>query len=444
MKNIADTSPIEPLSTRDPEQALFRKITLRIVPFLFVCYVISFLDRINTGFAQLQLKHDLNFTDAMYGLGTAVFYLAYVIFEVPSNMLMAKIGARKTMVRIMFLWGLASAGMMFVSQPAHFYSLRFLLGMFEAGFFPGIVLYLSHWYPPQRRAAIYSVFYAGVAIAGVLGGLISGWIMRDMAGVAGLRGWQWLFFIEGFPAVILAVIAFFYLTDEPRHASWLSADEKARLHVALDGAHPVLGGHRLSSLLVTLRNPRVYLFAAIYFALTAATLTLNFWMPLIVQGFGARGVVSISLYTVIPNAVGALGIIVISRRSDRKAERRKHFAACTIGGAVALLAMQSFHGNFVLSLAILSIANALTLAALPIFWAVPTAVLSGPSAASAIALISSLGITSGIASNWGVGLIRTRTGSIDDALILLAVLLVASGLAMLGAGRLAPRVLSTP
>jgi sugar phosphate permease len=427
------------LTTQDPDRALFRKITLRIVPFLFICYVISFLDRINTGFAQLQLAQDLGFTAAMYGLGTAAFYLAYVIFEVPSNMLMAKIGARKTMVRIMFFWGLASAGMMFVTQPVHFYTLRFLLGVFEAGFFPGIVLYLSHWYPPKRRAMIYSVFYAGVAIAGMLGGLISGWIMRDMAGIAGLRGWQWLFFIEGFPAVIMAVIAFFYLTDKPHQASWLTPAEKVQLSNAMEGARPADGGHRLSSLLLTLRNPRVYLFSAIYFSLTAAALTLNFWMPLIVQDFGATGVVSISLYTIIPNAVGAIGIIMISRRSDRMAERRKHFAVCTIGGAVALLAMQTFHGNFALSLAILSIANALTLAALPIFWAVPTSVLSGPATASAIALISSLGISSGIASNWAVGLIKTRTGSIDDALIILAVLLVGSGLAMLYAGKLTPR-----
>lgn len=435
MDHIKQLSTATALGADDPERLLFRKITIKIVPFLFICYVISFLDRINVGFAQLQLKQDLGFTDAIFGLGTAVFYLAYVIFEVPSNMLMAKIGARKTMVRIMLLWGLTASAMMLVSSVQHFYILRFLLGVFEAGFFPGIVLYLSSWYPPRRRAAIYSIFYAGVAVAGVLGGLISGWIMRDMAGVAGLHGWQWMFLIEGFPAVGLAVIAYFYLTDNPSQAQWLTASEKNLLSRTMGSAQSLEGGHKMSSLLKTLSNPQVYLFAAIYFTLTAATLTMAFWMPLIVQSLGVKGVVTISLYTVIPNAIGAIAIILISRSSDKKGERRKHFAFCTIAGGAALILFSQIVGNLYLSMTILSIANALTLAALPIFWAVPTAKLKGPATASAIALISSLGITSGIASNWAVGQIKTQTGSLELAYVFLAVLLLCSGLAMLAATR---------
>src|SRR5579864_1846015 len=185
------------------DDLLYRKVSMRIIPFLFLFYVVSFLDRINIGFAQLQMKQDLGFSDAMYGLGAAVFYIGYVLCEVPSNLLLEKFGARKTFVRIMLLWGFASVGMMWVSTPNHFYALRFMLGVFEAGFFPGIVLYLTYWYPARRRAAVLSIFFAGVAVAGVLGGLVSGWIMRDMGGLMGLFGWQWMFVIEGAPAIVL-------------------------------------------------------------------------------------------------------------------------------------------------------------------------------------------------------------------------------------------------
>jgi MFS family permease len=207
------------ITASDADDALYRKISRRIIPFLFVCYVVSFLDRINIGFAQLQMKQDLGFSDAMYGFGAAVFYIGYVLFEVPSNLLLAKYGARKTFVRIMLLWGAASVAMGWVQTPMQFYALRFALGVFEAGFFPGIVLYLTYWYPPLRRASVLAYFFAGVAVAGVLGGLVSGWIMRDMAEVLGMRGWQWMFVIEGSPALVLAVIAYYWLDDTPATAT---------------------------------------------------------------------------------------------------------------------------------------------------------------------------------------------------------------------------------
>ncbi|MBR7891259.1 MFS transporter [Burkholderia multivorans] len=413
---------------------LFRKIASRIVPFLFLCYVVSFLDRINIGFAQLQMKHDLGFSDAMYGLGAAVFYIGYVCCEVPSNMLLARFGARRTFTRIMLLWGIASTGMMFVSQPSHFYVLRFLLGVFEAGFFPGIVLYLTYWFPANRRAAAISVFFAGVAVAGVLGGLVSGWIMRDMSGVLGLHGWQWMFAIEGAPAILLAFVAFACLVDRPQDAAWLSAEEKARVAaLCADGsAHGAAShGHRARSVAAALANPRVYLFAFVYFSLTCASLTLNFWMPLMIRDFGVTDVVAVSLYTVVPNAVGAIGLILIARRSDRTGERRRHFAVCTIGGGLALAALTLHLPSFVAMLACLSVAATLIFAALPIFWAVPTRYLSGHAAAAGIALISSIGITSGIVSPWVIGLIRTRTGSMDLAVYLLAALLALSGAALM-------------
>jgi D-galactonate transporter len=414
------------------DDLLYRKVSMRIIPFLFLCYVVSFLDRINIGFAQLQMKHDLGFSDAMYGLGAAVFYIGYVLCEVPSNMLLARFGARRTFTRIMLLWGIASVGMMLVSKPAHFYVLRFMLGVFEAGFFPGIVLYLTYWYPARRRAAVLSIFFAGVAVAGVLGGLVSGWIMRDMGGVMGMFGWQWMFVIEGAPAIVLGLLAAFYLVDGPQHATWLTAAEKAKLIAQRDEDRRVSSdAHSSRSVMQALRNPRVYLFAFIYFSLTCASLTLNFWMPLMIRDFGVHDVLAISLYTVIPNAVGAVGLILIARNSDRRGERRRHFAVCTIGGGIALSLLTLHLSSFPAMLAILSVAAVLIFAALPIFWTVPSGYLSGTAAAAGIALISSIGITSGIVSPWVIGLIKTHTGSMDNALYVLTALLFVSGVALL-------------
>jgi D-galactonate transporter len=416
------------------ENNVLRKVTWRIVPLLFLCYVVSFLDRIIIGFAQLQMKHDLGFSDAMYGFGAAVFYIAYVLFEVPSNMLLARFGARKTFTRIMLLWGLASMGMMFVSKPVHFYGLRFLLGMFEAGFFPGIVLYLTYWFPANRRAAIIGVFFAGVAVAGVLGGLFSGWIMHNMGGVGGLLGGQWMFVIEGLPAVLLAFLALVYLVDEPTHARWLSQPQRNWLVAACHtyekpAAHP--DAHELVQ---ALRNRYVPLFAFVYFALTCASLTLNFWMPLMIHDFGVQGVVRVSLYTAIPNAIGAVGLLLIARHSDRTGERRIHFALCTVIGALALMALTLHLTNLVVMLGLLSIATVLILAALPIFWAVPPHHLPRAARASGLALISSIGITSGIVSPWVIGHIRMATGSMDLAFYILGALLMLSGLSMLWVG----------
>ncbi|PQO98719.1 MFS transporter [Massilia phosphatilytica] len=408
------------------DDALYRKVSRRIIPFLFICYVVSFLDRINIGFAQLQLKQDLGFTDATYGLGAGIFYVGYVLFEVPSNLLLAKYGARRSFVRIMLLWGAASVSMMFVATPNQFYVLRFLLGMFEAGFFPGIVLYLTWWYPPRRRASVLSIFFAGVMVAGVLGGLLSGWIMRDMAGVLGLKGWQWMFVIEGAPALVLAVVGHFWLQDRPGGAAWLTPDEKRRLAANLDDGAP-RGGSRAGHVSAApLRDPRVYAFAAAYFALTAATLTLNFWTPLMIRDFGVGDVLHVSLYSVIPNAVGAAGLLLIARRADRGGGHARYFAGCAAGGAIALAGLTTHPGSLGVALALLSTAMVLLFAALPIFWAIPATHLPAEARPAGIAMISSVGITSGIVSPWLVGRIKTATGSMDDALYLLAILVVAS------------------
>lgn len=428
-------APVLPAAAAGTDDALYRKVTRHIIPFLFLCYVVSFLDRINIGFAQLQMKQDLGFSDAMYGLGAAVFYIGYVLFEVPSNLLLARFGARKTFVRIMLLWGAASVGMMWVSTPLHFYVVRFCLGVFEAGFFPGIVLYLTYWYPPLRRASILSFFFAGVAVAGVLGGLVSGWIMHDMAGVLGMKGWQWMFVLEGSPALLLAVIAYFYLDDSPKDAGWLDQAEKARLAANLDqdaneGRHE-MRSRPADKIASWLANPRIYLYAFIYFALTCGSLTLSFWMPLMIRDFGVKDVVMVSLYSVIPNAIGAVGVILIARRADRSAQHGKYFALCTVGGALALAALTTHPESLALALALLSLATVLIFAALPIFWAIPTAHLPREGRAGGIAMISCCGITSGIAGPWAIGAIKTATGSMDNALYILSGLLVLSAFVLL-------------
>lgn len=417
-------------ATSGADEALYRKISRRIIPFLFVCYVVSFLDRINIGFAQLQLQQDLGFSDATYGLGAGMFYVGYVLFEVPGNLLLAKYGARRSFVRIMLLWGVTSVSMMLVASPRQFYVLRFLLGVFEAGFFPGIVLYLTWWYPVQRRASVMSIFFAGVMAAGVLGGLVSGWILRDMAGVMGLKGWQWMFVLEGIPAVALAVIGHFVLHDRPDDARWLSGAEKARLAANLgDRARP----GRASA--AGLRDPRVYLFAAAYFALTAATLTLNFWTPLMIRDFGVADMVRVSLYSVVPNAAGAVGLLFIARQADRRAAHARCFAWCATGGAAALLALTTHPDSLLVGLALLSAAMVLLFAALPVFWAIPAACLPAEARAGGISMISSIGTTSGIVGPWAIGRIRTATGSMDGALYLLGALVVASVVVLLAGVR---------
>jgi D-galactonate transporter len=411
-------------------ERLYRKVALRIIPFLFVCYVVAILDRNNIGFAQLQMKQDLSLTDAMYSLGAVFFFFGYVLFEVPSNLLLHRFGARKTFARIMFLWGAVSVLMVFVSSTTQFYVLRFLLGVFEAGFFPGIVLYLTFWFPSRQRASALSIFYAGVAVAGVLGGLVSGWIMRTMAGVGGFHGWQWMFAIEGAPAIALGLIALLYLKDGPSKASWLSAQERHRLEDELlneQNHAPAMKGHSVGA---ALRNPHVYLFAFVYFCLTSAILLLLFWMPTMIKDLGITDLVQISLYSAIPNAIGAVGVIAIARNSDRMKERRWHFTICAMTAAVALVLMTMHASSLITSILLLSVAAVAIYAAHPIFWAVPATFFHGAGAAGALALVSSIGVSSGMITPWIIGLIKTYTGSMDNAFYFIAAMLIASSLVL--------------
>lgn len=414
----------------DASRRINRKVMLRIVPFLFVAYVVAFLDRINIGFAQLQMKEALGFSDAVYGLGAGIFFLGYFLLEVPSNLLLLRIGARKTFVRIMVCWGVVSACMAFVTTPGMLYLLRFLLGAFEAGFFPGIILYLTFWIPASRRAAVTSWLFVAVTVAGVLGGIVSGTIMRYTGGMYGLAGWQWLFIIEGLPAVALGALALFVLQDSPLEAKWLTREEKQLLARELDEDQEAKRHIASVSLRDALCNPRVYLLSAIYFTLTCGTMAISFWLPAMIKGAGVTNLLHVGLYSAIPYGFGAFGIVLISRHSDRHKERRVHYAVCAIGGGIALSALALSSGSLLSVIGLLSVAVVLTFSALPIFWSIPQDYLSGTGAAGGIALISSLGQLGSFFSPTMIGWIKATTGRLDNGLHVLALLMVIGGVAM--------------
>ncbi len=399
----------------DAARDVYAKVTWRIVPLLFLCYILAYLDRINIGFAQLQMKSDLGFTDAVYGLGAGIFFLGYFLFEVPSNMLLVKIGARRTITRIMVVWGVISASMAFIHAPWLFYTLRFLLGAFEAGFFPGIILYLMFWYPGAYRGRVIAIFSSASAFAGVVGGPLSGWILSDLAGVGGMTGWQWLFIVEGVPTILLGIFVFFYLDDQPADATWLTTGEKAVISRNLQAERSGMaggGGHGLASLRSVLGHPILYLFALAWFCFICGIYMISFWLPTLVKGLGVASPLHIGLLTAIPFGLATAGMILIAMHSDHTLERRWHCAIPALVGAMALVGLNYANGQPVLSFVLLSIASICVFSTVPMLWSIPTAYLKGPGAAPAIALINSLGLLGGFVSPFTLGWIRTSTGSL--------------------------------
>lgn len=417
--------------------AVYAKITWRLVPILFVCYVLAYLDRINVGFAQLQMKSDLGFSDAVYGLGAGIFFLGYFAFEVPSNLLLEKIGARRTITRIMVIWGMVSALMAFVHAPWAFYGLRFLLGVFEAGFFPGIILYFTYWYPGAYRARIIAIFMSGIAVAGALGGPISGWIMNDMAGIWGLKGWQWMFVLEGLPTTLLGLVIFLYLDDKPDTAKWLSSDEKAliRQNLALERNGSDSEPHGLHAFFAAFRDPRIYVLSFAYFCFIAGTYLITFWLPTMIKEMGYANPLQIGLLAAIPYRITAVGMVVIGAHSDRTLERRWHLALTAFGSALALIGLIYSSGSVVLSFVFITLAALGIITTMPLFWSIPTGYIKGSAAAGGIALINSLGLTGGFVSPFVLGWIKASTGSLTLGFWLIAAAMAAGGLVILLAVR---------
>jgi D-galactonate transporter len=390
---------------------LFSKISWRILPFLMLCYVIAFLDRINIGYAQLQMKQTLTFSDATYGFGAGIFFVGYFLFEVPSNLLLERIGVRKTLLRIMFTWGIVSTAIAFVQTPMQFYIGRFLLGVLEAGFFPGIILYLTYWYPSARRGQIIALFLSATAIASVIAGPLSGATLKYFNDIGGLHGWQWLFISQGIPASILGLVAYFYLQDRPEDANWLSAEEKTTLRFQLDHDHKDVESASHAGFFQMLKDPKVYGLAFTYFLLLGATYTMVFWIPTLIKSWGVADLFHVGLIATLPQIAGIIGTILMGRHSDQTRERRWHYATCVAIAALGLVLTTFTQGNLLASIAGLTLAGLGVVSATPLFFTTITEYLSRASAAGGIALISSLGNLGPAAAPSVTGYITATTGN---------------------------------
>jgi D-galactonate transporter len=410
---------------------LFSKISWRILPFLMLCYVIAFLDRINIGYAQLQMKQTLTFSDATYGFGAGIFFIGYFLFEVPSNLLLERIGVRKTLLRIMFTWGIVSTAMAFVQTPMQFYIARFLLGVLEAGFFPGIILYLTYWYPSARRGQIIALFLAATAIASVIAGPLSGATMKYFNDIEGWHGWQWLFISQGLPATILGLVAYFYLQDKPEDAKWLSAEEKTTLRFQLDHDHKDVESASHAGFFEMVKDPKVYGLAFTYFLLLGATYTMVFWIPSLIKSWGVADLFHVGLIATLPQIAGIIGTILMGRHSDKTRERRWHYATCVAIAALGLSLTTFTQGNLLASIAGLTLAGVGVVSATPLFFTTITEYLSRASAAGGIALISSLGNLGPAAAPSVTGYITATTGSSLYSTYLVVAAYLLSGLLLL-------------
>ena len=418
------------------EASAIRRITMRLVPFLIVCYFISFLDRVNVGFAALQMNKDLGFSATIYGWGAGIFFLGYFLFEVPSNMALERVGARKWIARIMVSWGLVSAAMALVSGTWSFMALRFLLGCMEAGFFPGIILYLTYWFPREHRAKVVGIFMIAIPISSLLGSPVSGALL-GMDGIWGLRGWQWLFVLEAIPAVVLGVGVLVWLPDKPGSATWLPEAERDWLLGRLELERQMLATARKVPLWEVLSQRKVLLLALVYAGSAGASYGLTLWQPQIIKTFKLTDFQT-GLVNGVPFGIACIAMIWWGRRSDRTGERLWHTAIPLFVLAGGLLACMAVATQLVPTLLMLCVAVTGVYMLKGPFWATATEMLPAATAAAGIAAINSIGNLAGFVGPFLIGYIKDRTGSFDLALVPLVVLAVVSGIVVLGMGRQVP------
>jgi MFS transporter, ACS family, tartrate transporter len=407
------------------ETSTIRAISWRLIPFLVLAYFFSYLDRVNLGFAALTMNAELKFSPTIFAWGAGIFFIGYFIFEVPSNLALEKFGASRWIARIMVTWGIISALMSLVSGEWSFYTLRFLLGVAEAGFFPGIIFYLTYWYPAEYRARFLAAFAIAVPVSTLIGAPVSG-LLLGLDGAMGLKGWQWLFIIEGIPSVLLGIVTWFYLTDRPEQANWLSTEQKAWLAAKLNAEiaaktaakHLTLGG--------ALSSPKVIMLSLIYFGFVGALYGMQFWLPQIVKAFGLTNAQT-GFVTAIPYLFGTIAMILWARHSDATRERVVHVGAPLLLTAVAL-GVSSFISDPAMTMVVLSVAAIGVFCTFGVFWALPTAWLSGTAAAGAIALINSIGNLAGFGGPYLIGWVKEATGNTSTGLLVLAVLPLIGGL----------------
>ena len=399
------------------EQQVAQKTFRRIVPFLMLCYFVAYVDRVNVGFAALTMNHDLGLSPTVFGVGAGIFFLGYFIFEVPSNLAVAKFGATRWIMRIMLSWGVVAAAMAFVTGANSFYAVRFILGVAEAGFFPGILFYVTLWFPNAYRGRIIGWFMAAIPISTIIGAPISG-LLLGLDGMAGLHGWQWLYIIEGVPAVLLAFFVRIALSDTPQQATWLNAEQKAWLATRLTQERQEREAAGKVSVLRALVDYRVLLLCLVYFGAIACTFGLGFWLPTIIKGFGLTNTQT-GFATAAPYIVGMAGMLTIGRRSDRVGERRFHCAFGLMLGAIGLVASTMFDDP-ILKMISFAVAAFGFLGSQPVFWTIPASLLTGPAAAGALALINAVGGLAGFFGPSAVGAIKDATGSYAWGMVTIA------------------------
>jgi ACS family tartrate transporter-like MFS transporter len=409
--------------TIELEKRVLRRISWRIVPFIMILYFVAYIDRVNIGFAALQMNKDLNFSSSVFGFGAGIFFVGYFIFEVPSNLVLEKVGARLWIARVMITWGLISGAMAFVQGSTSFYVLRFLLGAAEAGFFPGIILYLSYWFPARHRAGVTAFFMAAAPISTALGSPVSAALLQ-LHGILGLAGWQWLFIIEAIPAIVLGIVVFFYMTDRPEKAKWLPDEERHWLVEAMNAERASKAGHASHSVWRGLADLRVLALSLVYFGTSAGLYTLGIWAPQIIQQLGVSSM-TVGFLNMIPPTVSVLAMVLWARHSDRTGERTWH----VVGPCLLASAGLAFAGNVTGAVAVvlaLTIVNIGISCAKPPLWTMPTMFLSGSAAAAGIATINSIGNLGGFAGPFMIGWIKDLTGSFAGGLYFVAGLLVLS------------------
>ena len=409
-------------ATSPVESKVVRKLMWRLLPFLFVLYIIAYLDRTNVSFAFLQMRNQLALNDRAYGLGAGVFFAGYFLFQLPSNLILARVGARRWIAGIMMLWGLVSAAMIFATGPRSFYLLRFLLGAAEAGFFPGMILYLKNWFPASARGRAVALFMTAAPLSGVIGGPISGALL----GVhwSGLSGWQWLFLIEGIPAVVFGGVVMLVLSERPESATWLADEERLLLAGILAAERQAASTS--PNLKTAFTHPGVWILCSVYFGLTCCVYGITLWLPSVIRSLSGFSNFTIGVLTALPNLVAAVAMVLIALHSDRSGERRWHTAIAAFAATTGLVTMAYSHSTLLVLLGTsLAIAGAYGMDG-P-FWAMPASLLTGTAAAAGIAVINSVGNLGGFFGPYIIGLARTADAGFRGGMLLIAAILAVSG-----------------
>lgn len=413
-------------------ERIYGKVTWRFVPFLFTCYIFNYLDRVNVGFAKLQMLDDLGMSETAYGLGAGIFFVGYVACGVPSNLMLERIGARRWLATIMVTWGLLSASLLFVRDPVSFYGLRFLTGAAEAGFFPGIVLFLSRWFPSARRGRVMAMFMAAIPLSGVIGGPLSGWMLDHFAaGQSGMAAWQWLFLLQGLPTVALGLILLAVLPESRDRIRWLNDAERIALDTALVEDERERHDAAAAGFLQVLARPEIWALGGVYFCIQSGVYAINFWLPTIINGSGYADAQVIGWLSAVPYLAATIFMPFVGRSADRRRERRWHLAGPVLLGAGGLMLAVGLAAQPAWALAGLTLAAMGTLSALPMFWPLAGRYLAPATAAAGLAFINSLGQVAGFLSPYFVGWMKDATGGTAEALAVLACILLAGGLVVL-------------